>query len=98
MNHPVSHTRGEMYDRDVQLIQFCAATLPPNTFILHCLNKFNLINWASKDFAVSEEESIRFLLGSPSLSVYYASLMHFLLNSLGNTSFKKNVFFRALPE
>ena len=50
-----------MYDRDVQLIQFCAATLPPNTFILHCLNKFNLINWASKDFAVSEEESIRFL-------------------------------------
>ena len=51
-----------MYDRDVQLIQFCAATLPPNTFILHCLNKFNLINWASKDFAVSEEESIRFLL------------------------------------
>ena len=51
-----------MYDRDVQLIQFCAATLPPNTFILHCLNKFNLINWASKDFAVSEEESIRYLL------------------------------------
>ena len=49
-----------MYDRDVQLIQFCAATLPPNTFILHCLNKFNLINWASKDFAVSEEESIRY--------------------------------------
>ena len=79
MNHPVSLSRGEMYDRDVQLIQFCAATLPPNTFILHCLNKFNLINWASKDFAVSEEESIRFLLGSPSLSVYYASLMHFFV-------------------
>ena len=68
-----------MYDRDVQLIQFCAATLPPNTFILHCLNKFNLINWASKDFAVSEEESIRCLLSSPSLNVYYASLMHFFV-------------------
>ena len=51
-----------MYDRDIQLIQFCAATLPPDTFILHCLNKFNLINWASKDFAVSEEESIRYLI------------------------------------
>ena len=51
-----------MYDRDIQLIQFCAATLPPDTFILHCLNKFNLINWASKDFAVSEEESIRYLM------------------------------------
>ena len=51
-----------MYDRDIQLIQFCAATLPPDTFILHCLNKFNLINWASKDFAVSEEESIRYFI------------------------------------
>ena len=51
-----------MYDRDIQLIQFCAATLPPDTFILHCLNKFNLINWASKDFAVSEEESIRYFM------------------------------------
>ena len=60
-----------MYDRDVQLIQFCAATLPPNTFILHCLNKFNLINWASKDFAVSEEESIRFSLGSRYCTILY---------------------------
>ena len=73
MNYLVSLNRGEMYDRDVQLIQFCAATLPPNTFILHCLNKFNLINWASKDFAVSEEESIRFSLGS----LYYLYILYY---------------------
>ena len=72
MNYLVSLNRGEMYDRDVQLIQFCAATLPPNTFILHCLNKFNLINCASKDFAVSEEESIRFSVGSLYYTILYS--------------------------
>ena len=66
-----------MYDRDIQLIQFCAATLPPDTFILHCLNKFNLINWASKDFAVSEEESIR----------YFIKMCFFFLISVSNSNF-----------
>ena len=48
-----------MYDRDIQLLQFCAANLPPDQFLLHLLNKFNLLNWASSGFEVSEEESIR---------------------------------------
>jgi hypothetical protein len=40
--------RGEMYDRDIQLLQFCAATLPPDEFLVHCLNKFGLVAWAAK--------------------------------------------------
>ena len=54
-----SRCRGEMYDRDIQLLQFCAAHLPPDTFLLHCLHKFGLVNWASSNFEVSEEDSIR---------------------------------------
>jgi hypothetical protein len=37
-----------MYDRDIQLLQFCAATLPPDEFLVHCLNKFGLVAWAAK--------------------------------------------------
>ena len=37
-----------MYDRDIQLLQFCAATLPPDEFLVHCLNKFGLTAWAEK--------------------------------------------------
>ena len=40
--------RGEMYDRDIQLLQFCGANLEPNQFLLHALHKFGLSNWASK--------------------------------------------------
>ena len=40
--------RGEMFDRDIQLLQFCGANMEPNKFLLHVLHKFGLANWAAK--------------------------------------------------
>ena len=53
--------RGEMYDRDIQGIQLCAANMNPDTFLLQVLDKFNLLHWADTDFQVAEEESIQHL-------------------------------------
>lgn len=42
--------RTEMYDRDINALQIGASLIESNEFLIHCLNKFNLINWASSDF------------------------------------------------
>lgn len=34
-----------MFDRDVLLLQSAAASLDPNFFLIHLLNKFGLIDW-----------------------------------------------------
>ena len=52
---------GEMYDRDIQSIQFCSANMDNDHFILKLLNKFGLLHWAESEFVISEEESIRHL-------------------------------------
>lgn len=56
--------RTEMLDRDIQLLQIGASLIESNEFIIHLLNKFNLINWANPNFEVRslkspEEDSIR---------------------------------------
>ncbi|KAJ8942266.1 hypothetical protein NQ318_008010 [Aromia moschata] len=56
--------RTEMLDRDITLLQIAASLIESNEFLIHVLNKFNLINWAMQDFEVSslkspEEDSIR---------------------------------------
>lgn len=56
--------RTEMLDRDVVVLQVGASLIESNEFLIHVLNKFNLINWAAADFEVisllnSEEDSIR---------------------------------------
>merc|ERR1719419_805432 len=53
--------RGEMYDRDIQAMQFCAANMDHDSFLLQALDKFGLVHWANSDFQVAEEESIRHL-------------------------------------
>ena len=53
--------RGEMYDRDVQAMQFCAANMDRDHFVLQLLDKFGLLHWANSEFQISEEESIRHL-------------------------------------
>ena len=55
--------RAEMYDRDIQAMQFCAANMNHNSFLLQVLDKFGLLHWADTDFRVAEdeEESIRHL-------------------------------------
>ncbi|KAF5270880.1 hypothetical protein FQR65_LT05397 [Abscondita terminalis] len=56
--------RTEMLDRDIQLLQIGASLIESNEFLIHLLNKFNLINWANPKFGITtlsslEEESIR---------------------------------------
>ncbi|KAJ8911051.1 hypothetical protein NQ315_004698 [Exocentrus adspersus] len=56
--------RTEMLDRDITLLQIGASLIESNEFLIHVLNKFNLINWAMPDFELNnlkspEEDSIR---------------------------------------
>ncbi|XP_045778692.1 E3 ubiquitin-protein ligase UBR1 isoform X1 [Maniola jurtina] len=47
--------RTEMFDRDVVMLQIGASLIESNEFIIHVLNKFNLLEWAAADF---EQKSI----------------------------------------
>uniref|UniRef100_A0A1B6DEC1 E3 ubiquitin-protein ligase n=1 Tax=Clastoptera arizonana TaxID=38151 RepID=A0A1B6DEC1_9HEMI len=56
--------RSEMLDKDIVLLQMGASLIESNEFLIHLLNKFNLINWANSHFEVNtiknpEEDSIR---------------------------------------
>ncbi|XP_075982328.1 ubr1 ubiquitin ligase isoform X2 [Anticarsia gemmatalis] len=42
--------RAEMLDRDVVMLQIGASLIESNEFIIHVLNKFNLLEWAATDF------------------------------------------------
>ncbi|XP_076675682.1 ubr1 ubiquitin ligase [Andrena cerasifolii] len=56
--------RSEMLDRDIVLLQAGASLIESNEFLIHVLNKFNLLHWANPDFEPNalknpEEDSIR---------------------------------------
>lgn len=56
--------RSEMLDRDVILLQAGAAMIESNEFLIHIVNKFNLLSWACADFETTnfmkpEEDSMR---------------------------------------
>lgn len=56
--------RSEMLDKDIVLLQIGASLIESNEFLIHLLNKFNLINWANPLFETNtlknpEEDSIR---------------------------------------
>ncbi|XP_026318050.1 E3 ubiquitin-protein ligase UBR1 [Hyposmocoma kahamanoa] len=42
--------RAEMLDRDIVMLQIGASLIESNEFIIHVLNKFNLLHWADEDF------------------------------------------------
>lgn len=48
--------RSEMLDRDVVMLQIGATIIQSDAFLIHLLNKFNLLNWADPDF---EENSLK---------------------------------------
>lgn len=50
--------RKEMYDRDILVLQEAAATCEPNRFLIHLINKFNLITWVTLE--TTREPSIEF--------------------------------------
>ena len=49
-NYTAPLCRQEMFDRDFQLMQICAATMSSNEFLVRFLDRFNLNKWASKNF------------------------------------------------
>nr|CAD7425225.1 unnamed protein product [Timema monikensis] len=56
--------RSEMLDRDIVLLQIGASLIESNEFLIHVLNKFNLLNWAHPQFEQNalkspEEDSMR---------------------------------------
>ncbi|CAH0560295.1 unnamed protein product [Brassicogethes aeneus] len=56
--------RTEMLDRDINLLQVGASLIESNEFLIHVLNKCNLINWAMPNFEekslkAPEEDSVR---------------------------------------
>ncbi|XP_068622953.1 E3 ubiquitin-protein ligase UBR1 [Battus philenor] len=49
--------RSEMLDRDVVMLQIGASLIESNEFIIHVLNKFNLLEWAAPDF---EQQNVEY--------------------------------------
>ena len=43
--------------KDIHIMQFCAANLPPADFLVHVLFKYGLVNWARKDIEVELSNS-----------------------------------------
>jgi len=59
-----SKCRMEMLDKDIVILQMGASLIDSNEFLIHVLNKFNLLKWAHPNFELnisngSEDESIR---------------------------------------
>lgn len=42
--------RAEMLDRDIVMLQIGASLIESNEFIIHVMNKFNLLDWARPDY------------------------------------------------
>ncbi|XP_055625385.1 E3 ubiquitin-protein ligase UBR1 [Toxorhynchites rutilus septentrionalis] len=56
--------RYEMLDRDIVILQIGASLIESNEYLIHVLNKFNLIEWTNEDFEPSnaanpEEDCVR---------------------------------------
>ncbi|GBP60009.1 E3 ubiquitin-protein ligase UBR1 [Eumeta japonica] len=53
--------RTEMLDRDVVMLQIGASLMESDEFIIHVLNKFNLLDWATPDFETKpiEDDYVR---------------------------------------
>ncbi|XP_047516018.1 E3 ubiquitin-protein ligase UBR1 isoform X1 [Pieris napi] len=53
--------RTEMLDRDIVMLQIGASLIESNEFIIHVLNKFNLLEWAEADFEQKpiEDDTLR---------------------------------------
>ncbi|KAK2704905.1 E3 ubiquitin-protein ligase UBR2-like isoform X2 [Artemia franciscana] len=53
--------RTEMFDRDITLLQVGASLIEPNEFLIHLLNKFDILGWTMKNyekniFHINEDE------------------------------------------
>lgn len=55
--------RSEMLDRDIVILQMGASLIESNEFLIHIINKFNLLEWTAENYKPvvpqSEEDTIR---------------------------------------
>lgn len=55
--------RSEMLDRDVIILQMAGSLIESNEFLIHIMNKFNLLQWTEKNFKPTipnaEEDTVR---------------------------------------
>ncbi|XP_050407008.2 E3 ubiquitin-protein ligase UBR2 isoform X1 [Patella vulgata] len=54
--------RGEMYDRDIVMLQIGGSLMNGNDFVIHLLNKYGLMNWVRLEYDVpgqGQEDSLR---------------------------------------
>jgi E3 ubiquitin-protein ligase UBR2 len=55
--------RSEMLDRDVIILQMAGSLIESNEFLIHIMNKFNLLQWTEKNFKPNnpnaEEDTVR---------------------------------------
>lgn len=45
--------RSEMFDKDIAMIQTAACLIEPNQFLIHILNKFNLLKWVNENYKLA---------------------------------------------
>lgn len=55
--------RSEMLDRDIIILQMAGSLIESNEFLIHIMNKFNLLQWTEKNFKPNipnaEEDTVR---------------------------------------
>ena len=51
--------RREMQDQDLLMLQIGASQINPDDFLVNLLNKFQLVQWAERDFDCSEDDGFR---------------------------------------
>ena len=70
--------RGEMLDRDIVILQMGASLIESNEFLIHIMNKFNLLQWTEEAYKPvlpnSEEDSIRQIINMVSIYVQLANI------------------------
>jgi len=58
-----SSFREEMYDKDIIMMQYAGSFIEPNEYLIHLLNKFNLMFWVQENYETTqrkqEEDFIR---------------------------------------
>ncbi|XP_063428523.1 E3 ubiquitin-protein ligase UBR2-like isoform X1 [Mytilus trossulus] len=53
--------RREMFDKDINMLQIGASIMDNNEFLIHLLNKYNLLSWVRKDYDTpsGQEDMVR---------------------------------------
>lgn len=71
-----------MLDRDVMLLQIAATLIDSNEFLVHLLNRFNLMSWAQDDYEIKYLRVSSRVLGVVFVVVVVVDLLCFFSSPL----------------